>query len=184
MISKYGIFCKVVESGSFTRVAEQLGYSQSAVSQTVKSLEQELGTVLIDRRRDGMVLTSDGLRVYPAVIKKHLDAEMPFMVTENIMMYCVTHKGGDRQELHEHIRQHSVAAGINIKQNGAENDLYDRILADPIFGLSKEELEFIVSEGRITGLAQKQTEDFLADYVQPVLAKYGAELGAEATVNV
>ena len=125
-----------------------------------------------------------GLRVYPAVIKKHLDAEMPFMVTENIMMYCVTHKGGDRQELHEHIRQHSVAAGINIKQNGAENDLYDRILADPIFGLSKEELEFIVSEGRITGLAQKQTEDFLADYVQPVLAKYGAELGAEATVNV
>ena len=77
-----------------------------------------------------------------------------------------------------------MAAGINIKQNGAENDLYDRILADPIFGLSKEELEFIVSEGRITGLAQKQTEDFLADYVQPVLAKYGAELGAEATVNV
>ena len=125
-----------------------------------------------------------GLRVYPAVIKKHLDAEMPFMVTENIMMYCVTHKGGDRQELHEHIRQHSVAAGIHIKQNGADNDLYDRILADPIFGLSKEELEAIVSQGRITGLAEKQTVDFLADYVRPVLDQYADLMGAEASVNV
>lgn len=125
-----------------------------------------------------------GLRVYPAVIKKHLDAEMPFMVTENIMMYCVTHKGGDRQELHEHIRQHSVAAGVNIKQNGADNDLYDRILADPIFGLTREELEAIVAEGRITGLAEKQTVDFLNGYVKPVLEKNRELLGAEATVNV
>lgn len=125
-----------------------------------------------------------GMRVYPAVIKKHLDAEMPFMVTENIMMYCVTHKGGDRQELHEHVRQHSVAAGVNIKQNGADNDLYDRILADPIFGLTKEELEGIVSEGRITGLAEKQTVDFLRDYVKPVLDANKDLLGAEASVNV
>ena len=125
-----------------------------------------------------------GLRVYPAVIKKHLDAEMPFMVTENIMMYCVTHKGGDRQELHEHIRQHSVAAGINIKQNGADNDLYDRILADPIFGLDRAELDKIVAEGRITGLAEKQTVDFLNGYVKPVLDKYADLLGAEASVNV
>ena len=125
-----------------------------------------------------------GLRVYPAVIKKHLDAEMPFMVTENIMMYCVTHKGGDRQELHEHIRQHSVAAGINIKQNGADNDLYDRILADPIFGLDRAELDKIVAEGRITGLAEKQTVDFLNSYVKPVLEKYSDLLGAEASVNV
>lgn len=125
-----------------------------------------------------------GMRVYPAVIKKHLDAEMPFMVTENIMMYCVTHKGGDRQELHEHVRQHSVAAGINIKQNGADNDLYDRILADPIFGLTKEELEGIVSEGRITGLAEKQTVDFLRDYVKPVLDANRNLLGGEAEVKV
>ena len=85
MISKYGIFCKVVESGSFTRVAEQLGYSQSAVSQTVKTLEQELGTVLIDRRRDGMVLTSDGRDYYAyfqaivgaenALDKKHMEMQ-------------------------------------------------------------------------------------------------------------
>lgn len=125
-----------------------------------------------------------GMRVYPAVIKKHLDSEMPFMVTENIMMYCVTHKGGDRQELHEHVRQHSVAAGVNIKQNGADNDLYDRILADPIFGLTKEELEGIVSEGRITGLAEKQTVDFLRDYVKPVLDANRNLLGGEAEVKV
>ena len=125
-----------------------------------------------------------GLRVYPAVIKKHLDAEMPFMVTENIMMYCVTHKGGDRQELHEHIRQHSVAAGINIKQNGADHDLDARILADPSFGLDRAELDKIVAEGRITGLAEKQTVDFLNGYVKPVLDKYADLLGAAASVNV
>ncbi len=125
-----------------------------------------------------------GMRVYPAVIQKHLDAEMPFMITENIMMYCVTHKGGDRQELHEHVRQHSVAAGINIKQNGADNDLFDRILADPIFGLDRAELDKIVAEGRITGLAEKQTVDFLRDYVYPVLDANKDLLGGEATVNV
>ena len=105
------------------------------------------------------------------------------MATENIMMQAVK-KGGDRQELHEHIRQHSVAAGINIKQNGADNDLYDRILTDPIFGLDRAELDKIVAEGRITGLAEKQTVDFLNGYVKPVLDKYADLLGAEASVNV
>ncbi len=125
-----------------------------------------------------------GMRVYPAVIRKHLDAEMPFMVTENIMMYCVTHKGGDRQVLHEHVRQHSVAAGLNIKQNGADNDLFDRILGDPVFGLDRAELDKIIAEGRITGLAEKQTADFLREYVKPVLDANKELLGGDATVNV
>ena len=125
-----------------------------------------------------------GMRVYTEVIQKHLDAEMPFMVTENIMMYCVTHKGGDRQVLHEHVRQHSVAAGLNIKQNGADNDLFDRILGDPVFGLDRAELDKIIAEGRITGLAEKQTADFLREYVKPVLDANKELLGGDATVNV
>ncbi|MDY3239473.1 MAG: adenylosuccinate lyase [Anaerovoracaceae bacterium] len=126
---------------------------------------------------------SEGLVVYPKMIERRLMDELPFMATENIMMEAVK-QGGDRQELHEHIRQHSVAAGINIKQNGADNDLYDRILADPIFGLDRAELDKIVAEGRITGLAEKQTVDFLNGYVKPVLEKYSDLLGAEASVNV
>ena len=100
------------------------------------------------------------------------------------MMYCVTHKGGDRQVLHEHVRQHSVAAGLNIKQNGADNDLFDRILGDPVFGLDRAELDKIIAEGRITGLAEKQTADFLREYVKPVLDANKELLGGDATVNV
>ena len=101
-----------------------------------------------------------GLTVYPKVIEKHLNAELPFMVTENILMYCVR-KGGDRQELHEAIRKHSVAAGLAVKQEGADNDLLERITADPVFKLTREEIQGIISEGHFTGMAEEQTEEYL-----------------------
>ena len=101
-----------------------------------------------------------GLTVYPKVIEKHLNAELPFMVTENILMYCVR-KGGDRQELHEAIRKHSVAAGLAVKQEGADNDLLERIAADPVFKLTREEIQGIISEGHFTGMAEEQTEEYL-----------------------
>ena len=82
------------------------------------------------------------------------------MATENILMYCVR-KGGDRQELHEAIRKHSVAAGLAVKQEGADNDLLERIAADPVFKLTREEIQGIISEGHFTGMAEEQTKEYL-----------------------
>ena len=101
-----------------------------------------------------------GMKVYPAVIAKHLNEELPFMSTENILMYCVR-KGGDLQELHEAIRKHSVAAGLAVKQEGADNDLLERIAADPMFKLTREEIQGIISEGHFTGMAEEQTKEYL-----------------------
>ncbi len=101
-----------------------------------------------------------GLTVYPNVIKKHLMEELPFMATENILMYCVK-KGGDRQVLHEAIRKHSVACGKAIKEEGIENDLLDRIANDPVFKITRKEIDTIIAEGGFTGMAEEQTADYL-----------------------
>ena len=105
------------------------------------------------------------------------------MATENILMHAVT-LGGDRQELHEAIRQHSQAAAVKVKLEGGENDLLDRLLADPAFHLTKADLEKVLDISKFVGLAPRQTEMFLAAYVRPVLAKYAADLGVEAETNV
>lgn len=104
-----------------------------------------------------------GLQVYPKIIKKNLDRELPFMATENIMMYCVANKGADRQVLHEAIRRHSFAAVKAIKEEGADNDLAERILADKLFDLSREELDKIMDVHAFTGIAERQVDDFVAD---------------------
>ena len=123
-----------------------------------------------------------GLSVYPKVIEKHLNAELPFMASENILMHCVK-KGGDRQALHEAIRRHSVAAGLAVKQEGAENDLLERIAADPIFGLTREEIQDIISEGHFTGMAEEQTEEYLKT-VRAVLEANRELLAAEGAAEV
>ena len=125
-----------------------------------------------------------GLTVYPKMAEKHLADELPFLATENILMYCVKEKGGDRQTLHEAIRQHSVAAGKEVKLNGGRNDLLERILADPIFGLTRAELQKLVDPHAFTGMAVHQTETFLREQVTPVLNKYTTLLGCDASVNV
>ncbi len=114
---------------------------------------------------------ASGLVVYPKVIEKRLRAELPFMATENIMMDAVK-RGGDRQELHEHIRQHSMEAGRVIKMEGGDNDLLDRIAADPAFGVTREELEKHLNPLDFVGCAPMQTEDFLRERVEPVLSQY------------
>lgn len=124
-----------------------------------------------------------GGKVYPKVIKRHLDEEMPFMVTENILMYCVS-KGGDRQELHEAIRRHSVETAKEIKENGKPNDLFYKILSDPLFDLTKEELESIADPSKLTGRANEQTGEFLHDTVLPVLERNKSLLGIKAEVNI
>ena len=124
-----------------------------------------------------------GGTIYPYVIKKHLDEELPFMATENIIMYC-TKKGGDRQELHEAIRQLSVAVAKKIKLEGGENDLLKRILSDSRFKLTGEELDEILDVKNFIGLAPEQTESFVADVIKPLIAVNADFLGVDAQVRV
>lgn len=114
---------------------------------------------------------ADGLVVYPKVIRQHLERELPFMATENIMMDAVK-RGADRQELHEKIRVHSMAASRVVKEEGGENDLLSRIAADPAFGVTMEELKKIVKPEKYVGRAPEQTTEFLNETVAPVLQRY------------
>ncbi len=123
-----------------------------------------------------------GLRVYPEVIKKNLDEELPFMATENILMHCVKN-GGDRQLLHEAIRKHSVAAGLAVKQEGRSNDLLDRIAGDEIFGLTRSDIDKIIAESRFTGIAEQQTEDYLRE-VRAVLAQNRGFLDKNMNISI
>ncbi len=125
-----------------------------------------------------------GLRLYPKIINKNLQRELPFMATENILMYCVKYKGGDRQALHEAIRQHSVAAAYAVKAEGLENDLLERILADGVFKLSKPELDKIVDVKQFVGLAPTQTDEFIKNVVDPILEKNSSLLGKFGSVRV
>ena len=109
-----------------------------------------------------MINIAGGLTVYPQMIQKHLNEELPFMATENILMYCVK-KGRDRQELHERIRLHSVEAAKKIKLDGGENDLIDRITQDTSFGVTRDELNKLLAAEQFTGMAEQQTEEFLND---------------------
>ena len=117
-------------------------------------------------------------------MKKHLLEEMPFMATENILMYCVKNKGGDRQALHEAIREHSVKAAEQVKLYGKQNDLLDRIKADPTFALSEEELASLCDPNTFTGMAAQQTEEYLEGTVRPILEANKELLGEKAEVNV
>ena len=126
---------------------------------------------------------TDGLVVYPKVIEKHLLAELPFMATENIMMQAVK-KGGDRQELHEAIRVHSMAAGRVVKEQGLDNDLIDRIAADPLFRLTRAEIEAILRPENFTGRSEQQVDEFLSGVVQPLLAKEKIDYTLTGNVSV
>ncbi len=121
--------------------------------------------------------------VYEKVIAAHVNSELPFMATENIMMEAVK-GGGDRQELHEKIRVHSLAAARQVKEFGEKNDLIERILADESFGLSKEEILSIIDPSKFTGRASGQVVDFIEEYINPVLEAHKNELGEKVEINV
>ena len=125
-----------------------------------------------------------GLTVYPAMIERHLREELPFMATENILMFCVKQKGLDRQSLHEAIRRHSVAAAERVKLEGGENDLLERIAADPVFSLTRGELDAIADPARFTGMAARQCEQYLTETIRPLLEKNKDALGARAEILV
>ena len=109
--------------------------------------------------------------------------ELPFMATENIMMDAVK-AGGDRQELHEKIRQHSMAAGRVVKEEGKDNDLLERIAADPAFGMTIEQLNAIMKPENFVGRAPQQTEEYIDEYIRPVLEANKEILGMKAEINV
>ncbi|HEU4885098.1 MAG TPA: hypothetical protein VFT45_22750, partial [Longimicrobium sp.] len=120
-----------------------------------------------------------GMVVYPEMIRRRLMEELPFMATENLMMRAAK-KGGDRQDLHERVRVHSREAGRQVKQHGLPNDLMDRIAADEAFGVTRAELEEDLRPELYVGRAPAQVDEFLAEWVAPVLARYPDALGGAA----
>ena len=148
-----------------------------------KRLSIPEGFLAVDGILDLYLNVVDGLVVYPKVIEKHLMAELPFMATENIMMDAVK-AGGDRQELHERIRQLSMEAGKNVKEQGGDNNLLELIAADPAFGLSLEDLKKAMEPSRYVGRAPRQVEEFLEEVIRPVLEANKEALGMTAEINV
>ena len=148
-----------------------------------KRLSIAEGFLAIDGILDLCLNVVDGLVVYPKVIEKHMMAELPFMATENIMMDAVK-AGGDRQELHERIRELSMEAGRTVKVEGKDNDLLERIAADPAFNLTIDELRKSMEPSRYVGRAKEQTTAFITKTVQPVLDAHKEMLGMTAEINV
>ena len=148
-----------------------------------KRLSVPEGFLAIDGILDLCLNVVDGLVVYPKVIEKHMMAELPFMATENIMMDAVK-AGGDRQELHERIRELSMEAGKNVKVEGRDNNLLELIAADPAFNLTLEELQKTMDPKKYVGRAKEQTETFVYKVVKPVLDAHKEMLGMTAEINV
>lgn len=141
------------------------------------------GFLAVDGILDLCLNVTDGLKVYPKVIEKHLRAELPFMATENIMMDAVK-AGGDRQELHERIRELSMQAGRAVKEEGKENNLLELISQDPVFHLSLEDLEKSMDPKKYVGRAPYQTARYLREVVDPMLERNREELGVTADIKV
>ena len=148
-----------------------------------KRLSIPEGFLAADGILDLMANVADGLVVYPKVIRRHLMAELPFMATENIMMDAVK-AGGDRQELHERIRELSMEAGRIVKEEGGDNPLLQMIADDPMFRTSLEELEKAMDPARYVGRAPYQTEKYLREVVEPMLSANAGLLGYQAVINV
>lgn len=140
------------------------------------------GFLAVDAILNIMMNVTDGIEVYPEMIKRRLMAKLPFMATENIMMRAVEN-GGNRQELHERLRVHSQAAALLIKQGG-ECDLPERIADDPAFKVTKDEIEELLVPDLYVGCAPEQTEEFLTELVKPLLEKNRELLGEKAELSV
>ena len=148
-----------------------------------KRLSIPEGFLAIDGILDLCLNVVDGLVVYPKVIEKHMMAELPFMATENIMMDAVK-AGGDRQELHERIRELSMEAGKTVMVEGKDNNLLELIAADPAFNLTLEDLQKSMDPTKYVGRAKEQTEKFVSKVVQPILDAHKDMLGIKAEINV
>ena len=148
-----------------------------------KRLSIPEGFLAVDGILDLCLNVVDGLVVYPKVIEKHLMSELPFMATENIMMDAVK-LGGNRQELHERIRELSMEAGKNVKAEGKENNLLELIAADPAFNMTLEDLRKAMEPSRYVGRSREQVDVFLEGVIRPMLRENKELLGVKAQINV
>ena len=148
-----------------------------------KRLSVPEGFLAIDGILDLCLNVVDGLVVYPKVIEKRLMSELPFMATENIMMDAVK-AGGDRQELHERIRELSMEAGKNVKVEGKDNNLLELIASDDAFNLSLEDLQKTMDPSKYVGRSKEQVEAFLKNVIRPILDENKELLGVKAEINV
>ena len=130
-----------------------------------------------------MLNVCDGLVVYPKVVEQRVMKELPFMATENIMMSAVK-KGGDRQQLHEKLRVHSIAAAKRVKEEGLENDLIDRVCADPDFQMKREEIDAILQPIHFVGRSVEQVEEYIGGIIRPLLDANREILGERAELSV
>ena len=158
----------------FERTLDDSANKRIAVSEAFLALDGVLNLYLN---------VSENMVVYPKVIASHVNSELPFMATENILMEAVK-RGGDRQELHERIRIHSMDAARRVKEEGESNDLIERIINDNTFPLSKEEILSIIDPKNFIGRAPGQVEDFMNEYVNPILENNKELLGEKSEINV
>ena len=148
-----------------------------------KRLSIPEGFLSIDGILDLYLNVVDGLVVYPKVIEKRLLSELPFMATENILMEAVKH-GGDRQELHERIRELSMEAGKRVKVEGKDNNLLELIAADPVFNLSEDKLKEAMNPKLYVGRSSEQVVEFIDEYISPILEKFSTDLGEKPDIKV
>ena len=148
-----------------------------------KRIAMAEGFLAADAILNILLNVSDGLVVYPKVVRSRVMAELPFMASENIMMKAVK-KGGDRQELHERLREHAVAAAAVVKQEGQPNDMIAGVEADPAFGLTREEIESELQPEAFTGRAPQQVEEYLDSYIRPLLSANPDDIGLTAELSV
>ena len=148
-----------------------------------KRLSIPEGFLSMDGILDLYLNVVDGLVVYPKVIEKRLFSELPFMATENILMEAVKH-GGDRQELHERIRELSMEAGKRVKVEGKDNNLLELIAADPVFNLSEDKLKEAMNPKLYVGRSSEQVVEFIDEYISPILEKFSADLGEKPDIKV
>ncbi|MDR0930199.1 MAG: adenylosuccinate lyase [Clostridiales bacterium] len=172
----------ITDAQNAALTASQQWFERTLDDSANKRISIPEGFMAIDAILSLYINVIGGCRVYENVINKHLNEELPFMATENIMMYCVK-KGGDRQELHEAIREHSVATGVDIKQNGSDNNLLDRIIVDPRFNITEDEVADLVDAKKFVGIAPLQVDRFLTK-VDKIIADNKDFLGAEVEIRV
>lgn len=142
------------------------------------------GFLAVDAILNIMLNVTSGLVVYPKMIRQRIMRELPFMATENIMMHEVSKNNGDRQQLHERIRELSMIAGKNVKEEGLENNLCELILADDMFTITGEEMDNILKPENFTGRSEEQVEEFISEFIKPILDSNKEILNEKAEINV
>ena len=164
-------------------ICDSLNPAFTSATQWFERISVPEAFLAVDAILNIMINVVSGLVVYPKVIEAHVMNELPFMATENIMMDAVK-RGGNRQDLHERIREHSMAAGKRIKEEGLENDMVDRIAGDPMFGMTREQILEHLDPSAYIGRCPSQVDEFLSECVRPAIAPYLTGEDVKVEINL